>query len=173
MGRKRADESDGKAANKRRPIEERIAALMGKTAYRDIRDGFGGGDPRKLGDKAVAAALGFVSREQGRIAPMVLETYYGSTIMHLDVIHRAWESKEAPGPMPHEITVRMRMACEIAVRELSGLEFTRSHFEHLAYLGEVSRIALERRTNDAAAWLEGIKSAALASLRARLRNFRA
>lgn len=155
---------------RRRPIEERIAALMGKSSFVDFRDGIGGTNPLRLRDSDVAAALGAVSRKQGPLAAMVLETYYGSTILHLRALNRAWDQKERQPKQAKEAISLTRMAGEMAVLEMAGRTIGREDLEHYAYLMFCRRDDLIARKADAYAWMDGLRSEALRELREQLQE---
>lgn len=151
-------------------VEKRVAKLFGRTAYRDIRDGFGGSQTADLTDQDVAAALGMVVQRRGRIAALVLETHYGSTMMHARTLSREWAGRECrPGDTYQRITLT-RLAGETAIRELAGYRYGATEFEELAWLAQSRRDALQQRHKEAAGWLADILDAALRDLRRTLRD---
>lgn len=154
--------------DKKRPIEERIAAMIGRTAYSDLREGTGGTSPARIRDQDIAAALGMVSREVGKLAPLVLETYYGSTLIHQRALTRAWEEQQ--GCTVRDEIVISRMAGALAVREMAGVRHCSTEYAEYAYLIFSRREALQDRVKAAGAWLDGIRSAGLAELRRCLRD---
>lgn len=155
---------------KRKPIEERIASLMGKSAYVDLRDGVGGTNPLRLKDQDIAAGLGVVSRLFGPVAAMVLETYYASTLTHSAAIRRAWDERERrPRQTATEITLT-RFGCELAIREMAGHHFGTPELADYAYLIVSRRESLQRRKNDAFAWMDELRSSALIELKRQLRD---
>lgn len=157
---------------RRKPIEERIAALMGKSSFIDLRDGIGGTNPLRLTDQDIAAALGAISRDDGPIFAYVLETYYGSTVCHLPALLRAWDEREWREARPrHDICVT-RFSGELAIREIAGHRYTMSDMTHYAHLLVCRRQRLQDRKADAWAWLDGIRSEALRGLRAQLSETR-
>lgn len=151
--------------DKRRPIEERIAALMGRSCYVDLRDGLGGTDPLKLKDEDIAAALGVVAQVKGKVAMMALETHYGSTLMHQHALLRAWEDRERRKGYTREAIVLTRFAGALAIRRLAGIIIGASEYSDLAYLMYSRREALQNRVSDAMSWLEGERDTALRTLR--------
>lgn len=159
-------------SGKRRSIEERVASLFGATAYRDIREGFGGTSPASLTAQDVAAALGWVAQLEGRIAPMVLETHYGSTLVHAQHLRRAWEDRERTPDDTRERIVLTRFGGELAIRQYAGVRYSTPQLAEYAYLIMSRRAALEARVEDATRWLDGIRERALSRLRNRLRETR-
>lgn len=155
---------------KRKPIEERIASLMGKSAYVDLRDGVGGTNPMRLKDQDIAAALGAVSRLHGPVAAMVLETHYASTLTHSPAILRAWDERERGQEKSAAQVALTRFGGELAVRELAGHRFGTPELAHYAYLIFSRRESLQRRKDDAYAWMDGLRSAALSELKRQLRD---
>lgn len=158
------------AEEKRKPIEERIASLMGKSAYVDIRDGVGGTNPLRLRDQDIAAGLGAVSRLHGPIAAMVLETHYGSTLMHTEAIIRHWDKAQRKDWYTKTDVALTRFGCELAIRELVGHKFGTPELAHYAYLLFSRREHLQNRKADALHWLEEVRFEALGELRKQLRE---
>lgn len=155
---------------RRRPIEERIAALMGKSSFVDFRDGIGGTNPLRLRDSDVAAALGMVAKAQGPLSAMVLETYYGSTLLHSHGLLRAWDERERqPGQKKHVVCLA-RFAGELGIREFAGHRYARSDLEHYARLLVTRRETLQLRKADVLGWLDGIRSEALRALHEQLQE---
>jgi hypothetical protein len=161
-------EGQSDKADKSKPMEERIASMLTKTAYRDIRDGFGGMNPGGLGDQAIAGALGMIIKTQGRIGPMVLETHYGCTLMHREHLRRAWENQEEKDGMDREKRCLIRFGCELAIRELASLRFSRGDIGEYAYLLCTKPSALAHHVKVAGQWLEGIRQNALAEVKSRM-----
>lgn len=158
------------AREKAKPIEERIASLMGKTAYFDIREGTGGTNPLRILDQDVAAALGLVSIRQGKLAALVLETHYGQTLCHKATLLRAWEDGERHPGDTRERVVLTRFGGELAIRELAGIKYGTPALTEYAYLIFSRREALQQRLKEAGSWLEQHRTSALAELKAVLRD---
>lgn len=156
--------------DKRRPIEERIASLMGKTAYCDLRDGVGGTSPLQLRDSDIAAALGMVSIAKGPLPAMVLETHYGSDLIHKTKILRAWEDQEREPGEPRERTVLTRFGGELAIREFAGIKYGTPQLAEYAYLIFSRRESLQQRMKQCGAWLEGQRATGLNELRRVLKD---
>ena len=147
-------------------IEKRVAKLFGRSAYRDIRDGFGGNgvDHETLSDQDIAAALGWVVSKQGRIASQVLETFYGSTLMHAPDLRRAWEGRERQKGDARDQVVMTRFAGELAIRELAGARFTSTCYAEYSYLLFSRRETLQQRVQDARFWLNDLRNEAVREL---------
>lgn len=158
--------------DKKRPIEERIAALMGKTAFRDIREGFGGTGAPSLTDQDVAAALGMVVERRGRMAVLALETQYGSTLVHLEPLLRAWDEHEHVAGQTREAKALTRFGGELAIRELASVRYGTPQLAHYAYLICSRRENLQQRRDDALRWLNGLVGDALGELRLCVREYR-
>jgi len=140
-------------ANKAKPIAERIAALMGKSAFRDIREGFGGSAPA-LTDQDVAAALGAVQRQHGELMVQALETFYGSTLMHEVALRRAWD-RRTDGRAYAEV-VLSRMGCALAVRQFAGADYPQAQISDYAWLIRVRREDLQAAISYAEDWLDAM-----------------
>jgi hypothetical protein len=156
--------------DKRRPIEERIAALMGKTAYCDLRDGVGGTSPLQMRDSDIAAALGMVSSTKGPLPAMVLETHYGSTLVHKAKIARVWEDEERVPGEPREQTCLTRFGAELAIREFAGIRYGTPQLAEYAHLIVSRRESLHARVKACGQWLEGWRTAGLQELRRVLKD---
>lgn len=156
--------------DKRKPVEERIAALIGKSAYVDLRDGLGGTCPLRIRDQDIAAALGWVSKTVGKAAPMVLETHYGSTLIHEDALLRMWEDREHKPGQAREVVVVTRFAGALAIRQVAGAKHGVTQYAQYAYLIMSRRETLQARVTDAMAWLEEVRDTGLRELRRRLRD---
>lgn len=155
---------------KRRPPEERIAALMGKSAYLDLREGLGGTNSLKLTDQDIAAGLGMVANSHGKVSMMVLETFYGSTLLHQYSLQRTWEDRERKPGDTRERIVLTRFGGALAIRRFAGATFGTSQYAEYAYLIYSRRELLNNRVNDAVGWLESERDVALRALRKVLRD---
>lgn len=159
-----------KSEGKRRPIEERIAALMGKSAHVDLNDGVGGTSPLRIRDSDVAAALGAVSHIQGKHSAMVLETKFGSTLIHADDLLRLWERKANVPFSDRAGTVLARFAGALGIRQYAGMVIMGGAYTEYAYLIFTRREALQTRVAEVTAWLEGMEAEALREFRVQLRE---
>lgn len=158
------------ADDKARPIQERIAALFGSGAYFDPRDGAGGTSPASIRHQDVAAALGYVAASKGRVAALVLETHYGSTLAHERELSRAWEAHENIPTSNAQAIVLTRFAGALAIRQLAGVKYNTTQYAEYAYLLFSRREALQKRVAEAGAWMEAIRLEALGEFRKQLRE---
>lgn len=156
--------------DKARPIQERIAALFGSGSYFDPRDGAGGTGPASIKHQDVAAALGYVAAKQGRVAALVLETHYGSTLAHERELAKAWEAHAQVPTSNAQAVILTRFAGALAIRQLAGLKYNTTQYAEYAYLLFSRREALQHRVADAGAWMEAIRSEALGEFRKQLRE---
>lgn len=158
------------STDKAKPIAERIASMFGRTSYFDPREGTGGTSPSRLKHSDVAAALGYVAREKGRISALVLETKYGSTLMHERELSKAWE-RHASVPMRNQHDVVLcRFAGALAIRQLAGTTYTSTMYAEYAYLLYSRREALQNRVDEAVSWLNGLHDEALNEFRRVMRE---
>lgn len=157
-------------SDKARPIQERIAELFGRSAYFDPRDGAGGTCPVRIRHSDVAAALGYVGREHGRVAALVLETHYGSTLAHERELSRAWEDYDKPDRRDKSAITMTRFAGALAIRRMSGVKYTTGHYSDYAYLLFSRREELQRKVDMAYSWLMGLHDTALGTFRKNLRH---
>lgn len=156
--------------DKARPVQERIAALFGSGSYFDPRDGAGGTSPGSIKHQDVAAALGYVASKQGRIAALVLETHYGSTLAHERELSKAWEAHEQISTVNAQALILTRFAGALAIRQLAGTKYNTTAYAEYAYLLFSRREALQRRVAEAGAWMEGVRSEALREFLKQLRH---
>lgn len=158
------------ANDKARPVQERIASLFGRSAYFDPRDGSGGTSPSSIRHSDVAAALGYVANTKGKVAALVLETHYGSTLAHERDLARAWEAHaDVPRQDVHAV-VLTRFAGALAIRQLAGVTHSTTQYAEYAYLLFSRREALQWRVQEARAWLQAIHDDALGEFRKVLRE---
>lgn len=156
------------SADKKRPIEERIAALMGKSAYRDLRDGFSAAGAPALTDQDVAAAIGAAAHLVGRAGVMALETYYGSTLLHQAALLRAWEDSQRKEGDTREEIVLTRFGGALAIQQMAGSKVPSSAYSEYAYLIFSRREKLEARVRAAGAWLDEQRFEALREMKNQL-----
>ena len=151
--------------DKRRPMEERVAAMMGRGSYVDIRQGLGGTSASSITNQDIAAALGMVNTRCGRKASMVLETHYGSSLLHLDTLLRAWEESQPAAVRTRELIVLHRFGGELAIRQLAGVKYSSPELARYAYLIFSRRENLQIQVDAAYQWLTEIRDEALFILR--------
>jgi len=154
--------------SKKRPIEERIAALMGKSAYRDLRDGVAMGGTLQFTDQDVAAAIGAAAHLGCRVGVMALETYYGSTLLHQVALLREWEESERKIGDTREQIVLTRFGGALAIQQMAGGKVASSAYSEYAYLIFSRREKLEARVRAAGAWLEEQRFNALRKVKTQL-----
>jgi hypothetical protein len=147
-----------------------LAALFGRSAFCDLRDGVGGTSIASLSDQDVAAALGIVMRREGKLAALVLETYYASTMAHAARLRREWEDRERRDGDTRERLVLTRFGGELAIRALAGIKYTTTDYAEYAYLICSRREALQDRVHEATSWLTDIRERALRELRSAVRE---
>lgn len=149
--------------DKKRPIEERIASLFGQTAYRELWQG-GSGMP-ELTVQEVAGAVGMVSQRQGRTAVLALETAYGSTEAHVELLMRAWEDRERDAGRCQNVRL-VRWGGFLGARELAGLRISRTLLAQMAFLNDLGRREnLDQAIAEARRWLMEKRDDALIDLR--------
>jgi hypothetical protein len=155
--------------DKRRPISERVAELFGKTGYRDIRDGIGGGFMPSM--PRVAAELGLIQQRRGELVIQALETYYGSTLIHERPLRRAWDSHcRAVEPNPeYETAVLGRMGCALAVRRFAGLDYSSDAIAEYAWIIKQRKESLRLAVMLAEDWMDELWRAGLQDLKAAFR----
>jgi hypothetical protein len=154
---------------KRKPIVERLAALMGKTGFRDLREGFGG-SIKGLTDQDVAAALGLAQIQTGEIVVKALETFYASTLIHEHDLLRTWDSRNRG--LSYEATVLSRFGAALAVRRFAGaaIHYPQAEIAAYAWMIKVRREVLERSIRDVEDWLDSMMEEGKKQLRNALRE---
>lgn len=152
-------------SDKRKPIGERVAELMGRTSYRDIRDGIGGGF--KLSLPMVAAQLGMIQQARGEVVVQALETYFGSTLMHERNLRHAWDAhcRKTEPNLDYETAVLARMGCALAIRQFAGIEYTNSSLAEYAWIIKIRPQSLRVSVIVAEDWLDEHLNIGLRDLR--------
>lgn len=130
---------------------ERIARIVGKGTYRDLRDGFTPGSLLHDADVDIKAALGMAQREVGAIPVAALETRYASTLMHEQALLRAWDRVLASGT-DHSVAVH-RVGGSLALRHFARGEGHVQGVSHYAWLVRTRRENLLDKINDCLDWL--------------------
>lgn len=145
---------------------EKIARMVGKTTYHDLKQGFASGTFVGDSDADIKHALGMVRTRLGELHVMVLETKYASTIMHERAIRRAWdrycrdETIKNGGKRVKESFSTQRVGAALAIRALAGAPVVKADREEWAWLLCVSQSAMSVAIHDCAAWLDDICHAA-------------
>lgn len=155
------------ANDKARPVQERIAALFGRTSYADPREP-AGTSPAAIRHSDVAAALGYVAITKGKLAAEVLETHYGSTLVHERHILQCWESAAGIERGDFAAVVLTRFTGALAIRQLAGMTYNSTHYTEYAYLLYSRREAIQIRVDGARRWLQRIHDDALGEFRRQL-----
>lgn len=157
---------------KARPVQERIAALFGRGNAFDPREP-SGTSPSAIKHSDVAAALGFVAAEKGRIAALVLETHYGSTLAHERELLKAWEAVGCRQSRDHAGVVLARFGGALAIRQYAGFaQHNTTQYAEYAYLIFSRREALQDKVHDALDWLRDIHNSALPEFERVMREHR-
>lgn len=131
---------------------EKVARIMGRTVFRDLREGFGGSLTGRDTDEDVKFALGVARTNAGALSVWVFETKYASTIIHEGSIARAYDQNEAVALPPHF----RRISATLAVRCYAGLRMQRPDFERWAWLLHVRRRTVEEAVDDCTSWLDNL-----------------
>ncbi|QEE24572.1 hypothetical protein CS053_08685 [Rhodanobacter glycinis] len=148
---------------------ESIALMLGKTAYRDLRNGFSTVTRIDDSDMTIKAALGAAQRRAGIIPVKAMETKYASTLMHERLLRRAYDAASQKPEDPTFYAVR-RMAVSIAIRQHAGLKIGRDEMTEYAWILHVRRETLDGALHRAGSWLEEITFTALAHFTKALRE---
>ena len=156
-------------SDKRKPISERVAEMFGKTAYRDIRDGVGGGFTLSI--PTVAAQLGMIQQRRGELVVQALETYYGSTLAHERALRRGWDDACRRGnpTLTNDAAVLQRMGGALAVRRFAGLDYSGEALADYAWIIRVRRDDLKAAIHRAEGWMDELWMTGLADLRSGIR----
>lgn len=145
---------------------EKIARMVGKTTYKDFRDGFSGATLHDDSDADIKMALGMAQRQAGVLAVQVLETRYASTLMHERVIRRARDrhlnerAKRLGVKRDQHTTAKQRMACALAIRKLAGARMIGLEVTEYAWMLCSRREDLDDHMRSAEAWLNDLCSTA-------------
>lgn len=145
---------------------EKIARMVGKTTYKDFRDGFSGATLHDDSDADIKMALGMAQRQVGVLAVQVLETRYASTMLHERVIRRAYDrhreelAKKHDTPRNQHTIAKQRMACAMAIRKLAGARMIGLEVTEYAWLLCSRRDDIDIYMRQAEAWLNDLCSTA-------------
>jgi len=141
---------------------EKIARMVGKTTYKDFRDGFSGATLHDDSDADIKMALGMAQRQAGVLAVQVLETRYASTLMHERVIRRARDrhlndsAKRLGVKRDQPTTAKQRLACALAIRKLAGARVIGLEVTEYAWMLCSRREDLDDHMRSAEAWLNDL-----------------
>lgn len=148
---------------------ESIALMMGRTAYRDFRNGFASVQRLDDPDAKIKIALGLVQRRTGAVPVKAMETRYASTLIHERFLRRAYDllpgvAEDVPQRAVH------RMAVTLAIRRHAGIKFGRDEIEEYAWIMRVRRETLDHAFKRAGSWLEEVTFDAVARFLAALKE---
>jgi hypothetical protein len=135
---------------------EKVARMMGKTAYKDFRQGFA--SQMQLGsdsDADIKHALGIAQKMTGPTAVNALETYYGSTLMHEQNLRRAWDNVCGDPRREADYPIR-RLGCSLAIREHAGIKVGQKEMKEWAWILHTNYEAVESAMQKAGAWLDDV-----------------
>jgi len=141
---------------------EKIARMVGKTTYKDFRDGFSGATLHDDSDADIKMALGMAQRQAGVLAVQVLETRYASTLMHERVIRRARDrhlndsAKRLGVKRDQHTTAKQRLACALAIRKLAGARVIGLEVTEYAWMLCSRREDLDDHMRSAETWLNDL-----------------
>jgi hypothetical protein len=148
---------------------ESIALMLGKTAYRDLRNGFATVTRIEDSDMAIKAALGIAQNRAGIVPVKAMETKYASTLMHERLLRRAYDVA-MPKPDDPGFYAVQRMAASLAIRRHAGLKIGRDEVAEYAWILHVRRESLDIALHTAGSWLEEITFTAVAHFTKALRE---
>lgn len=145
---------------------EKVARMMGKTTYKDFRQGFSTRSLAQDSDADIKAALGMAQRaigDRGALAVQVLETRCASTLVHERALRRAWDrhckqAAEALGRQrgrneQHEIAIE-RLGAALAIRYLAGAKTAKPDIDEWAWVLRTSQYNVDKAVRDCGAWLD-------------------
>lgn len=135
---------------------EQIARMLGKTTYKDFRQGFA----RTMAldadsDSDIKGALGMAQRMAGITAVYALETHYASTIDHEEHLRRAWDSLKGEPKRESAYPIR-RLGCSLAIREHAGVRVGQKEKKSWAWILHTNYESIEDAMRLAGAWLDEI-----------------
>lgn len=145
---------------------EKIARMVGKTTYKDFREGFAMGTLPGDGDADIKGALGMAQRATSALAVQVLETRYASTLAHERVIRRAWDrhlndaAKQLKVKRDSQTVARQRMAAALSIRQLAGAKMIHLDVAEYAWLMNTRRADMEEMMARCTVWLTDLCAAA-------------
>lgn len=134
---------------------EKIARIVGKTNYHDLKQGFAPGTFIGDTDADIKFALGVAQSREGDVAVMALETRYARTLRHECALRRAWNRRcKEGGRLPHkQAVVVSRIGSALAIRQLAGAPLSQREVEEWAWLCCVSPDRMNEAMRDCEDWL--------------------
>lgn len=139
---------------------EKIARMVGKTTYKDFREGFGGTSLQGDSDADIKGALGMAQRATSSLAVQVLETRYASTLKHERVIRRAWDRHRREAARTGGLCrdkraiVTERLVAALAIRFIAGAKMSKPDIEEWAWLLCMDQGAMDDEVRRCVAWLD-------------------
>lgn len=140
---------------------EQIARMLGKTTYKDFRQGFS----RTVSldadsDSDIKGALGIAQKEVGPVAIMALHTHYASSLTYDGELRRAWDLHCGKPHDPSFYPVR-RMGCSLAIVEHAGKKLSQREVKEWAWILHTNHSQLDAVQVEAMAWLQDLTHTAL------------
>lgn len=135
---------------------QRIAIMMGRTAYRDLREGFGGGLAYDS-DADIKCAWGEMAHRCGQVCEQAFITKYTSSLRDEPALRRAWwaHAKQAFASRGDRGAVHVyRIAGSLAIRQLAGLKMGSEMLREWAWLAHTSQPYFEAIVEAATRWME-------------------
>ncbi|GGA00329.1 hypothetical protein [Dyella caseinilytica] len=135
---------------------EKIARILGKTTFKDFRQGFS----TRLAldadsDADIKHALGVSQRMTGAMAVYALETHYASTLLHEHHLRRAWDALRGEPKRSSDYPIR-RLGCSLAIREHAGLKLSQKELKEWAWILHTNYEAIETSVRASGTWLDDI-----------------
>jgi len=142
------------SSDEKKPLTERVAAMLGKTTFRDVRNVRGGLAAHRLVDSDIAAALGIVQTRRGDIVVKAMETYYASTLVHEPELCREWD-RRAQKP-DYQSAVIDRTGAMLALRRFAGATYRQAELANYAWMIKARRAVLDEAIQRAHEWLQAL-----------------
>lgn len=145
---------------------EKIARMVGKTTYKDFREGFAGVSFLGDSDADIKHALGVAQRNAGPLAVQVLELHYAMALRHEMAIRKAWDrhlddlAKRSDSTRSQHIVAKQRMAAALAVRQFAGAKMIQLEVAKFAWTVNARRCDIDEQMRSCTAWLEALRGEA-------------
>jgi hypothetical protein len=132
-------------------LTERIALMFGRSTYRDARAGPLTFPVRNPGTDDIVGAVGVVRRKCGHLVTNVLETHFGSTLMHAGELCREWDRQN---PLTDYAAITLsRFGSKLAVRRFAGAKPRQADIADFAWMLKTRRASLDEAIARTEAWL--------------------
>ena len=135
---------------------ERIGRMVGKSTYRDLRDGFTAGSLIHDSDVDIKIALGFAQHNAGELPVSALITHFAGTLCYERMLLGAWDRarREQLERTAHMIAID-RMAASLAIRHFAGASgLPVADVPHYAWLVRTRRENLQEQMGLCRCWLD-------------------